>query len=467
MMGGAGDEHFAELMAELAKAMPDGLDPTGFPGFGDEPLEELVKHASGDKTGGVGRELGKRWFDSARCGDFVTMKELLPLCPDLINYRGLGTSYGFIGSTTLHWAAARGHLAMMRWLLAEGADASAQNFGGSTPLHSACSNGQMQSLELLLASGANTTLVDCCGDLCEEVAAPEKATRMRTVIGRWRVGEKLRRSPPEQWKVRDMREALRTAGVDTRGMTERHEMVEQVQKLIEFAEDQAPSRKSAPAAPQPEQLPAADADKAQKAAEAAKDKGNKAYRDGDAKGAVRCYTLAISLWPHDASFYSNRAAAYMSLRRFRLALDDGSKAVELRPEWPKGHYRRGCAMLQLGQAMDAVWALNTAVKLSDPPTKDLLEALQFAKAAVEAEQGGECKADPSSDSEDEPPRAAAQRRQGGYSRDSSPDKGRDAGVEGNLAGRFPHVPAEEIRQVLERNGWHGGRAAQELRKYPK
>eukprot|EP01062_Namystynia_karyoxenos_P074129 TRINITY_DN70980_c0_g1_i1.p1 TRINITY_DN70980_c0_g1~~TRINITY_DN70980_c0_g1_i1.p1 ORF type:complete len:513 (+),score=170.85 TRINITY_DN70980_c0_g1_i1:91-1539(+) len=471
--GGAEDAQLAAMLAEIARAAPGGDEHRR---FSEEGLEELTRYAPGDTTGGVGREVGKRWFDSARYGDFVTMQDLLPLNAHLIHYRGQGTSYGFIGSTALHWAAARGNLKMMRWLLDKGADPSAQNYGGSTPLHSASSNGQVPALELLLAHGANTTLADCCGDLCEEVAAPDKAAAVRAAVGRWRVGERLRKLPREQWKARDMKEALRAAGVDIRGITERSELVEQVQKLLDAVSSAtAPSAteahrgSAAPSVQLPTQLAADGDDRAQKAAEEAKEKGNKAFRDGDHKTAVRCYTLAITLWPHDATFYTNRAATYMALRQFRRALEDGAKAVELRPDWPKGHYRRGCALLQLGQPLEAVWAFNTAHKLCPEPSQEIVDALQYARKAAEeaeAEQAKGAGSEPSSDDDCAPrrPSAAAAAARA----DSSPERGRSssAGVEDNLAARFPHVPRSEIVATLERHGWHGGRAAQELRKLP-
>ena len=42
-------------------------------------------------------------------------------------------------------------------------------------------------------------------------------------------------------------------------------------------------------------------------------------------------------------YYSNRAAAYTSLRRFPAAIADAHKVIELRPKWVKGYARLAAA----------------------------------------------------------------------------------------------------------------------------
>jgi hypothetical protein len=61
----------------------------------------------------------------------------------LLQYQGQGTNFSFTGHTAAHWAAAKGHVEVIRWLLAAGAAADAVNHAGSTPLHSAAGNGQV------------------------------------------------------------------------------------------------------------------------------------------------------------------------------------------------------------------------------------------------------------------------------------------------------------------------------------
>jgi hypothetical protein len=62
----------------------------------------------------------------------------------LLQYQGQGTNFSFTGHTAVHWAAAKGQLEALRWLLTHGASADAVNHAGSTPLHSAAGNGQVR-----------------------------------------------------------------------------------------------------------------------------------------------------------------------------------------------------------------------------------------------------------------------------------------------------------------------------------
>ena len=53
--------------------------------------------------------------------------------------------------------------------------------------------------------------------------------------------------------------------------------------------------------------------------------------------------------PASAPARSNRAAAPPRLGRAAAALADADAAARLRPEWPKAHFRRGCALEVQGQ----------------------------------------------------------------------------------------------------------------------
>ncbi|KAJ1622044.1 hypothetical protein T492DRAFT_885937, partial [Pavlovales sp. CCMP2436] len=66
--------------------------------------------------------LGKDWFAAARKEDIATLKKLHEAAgEELTNYCGKGTSYGFVGNSALHWAAARNNVGMAKWLVSVGA----------------------------------------------------------------------------------------------------------------------------------------------------------------------------------------------------------------------------------------------------------------------------------------------------------------------------------------------------------
>jgi len=91
-----------------------------------------------------------------------------------------------------------------------------------------------------------------------------------------------------------------------------------------------------------------------KKAEEFKSKGNDFYTKNNFKDAIVWYSKAIQEAPREAVYYSNRSAAYAGLRQWDDSLKDANKAADLKPDWPKGHYRRGVALQELGQFAEAV-----------------------------------------------------------------------------------------------------------------
>jgi len=50
------------------------------------------------------------------------------------------------------------------------------------------------------------------------------------------------------------------------------------------------------------------------------------------------------------TLYSNRAASYSALNMHAEALADADKCIQLKPQWVKGHFRRGIALVKLGRS---------------------------------------------------------------------------------------------------------------------
>jgi hypothetical protein len=59
------------------------------------------------------------------------------------------------GRRPLNYAAERGDVAMIRWLVEHGADVNRPNVSGFTPLHHAAESGSLPAVEALLAVGAD------------------------------------------------------------------------------------------------------------------------------------------------------------------------------------------------------------------------------------------------------------------------------------------------------------------------
>ncbi|XP_060074001.1 E3 ubiquitin-protein ligase TTC3-like isoform X2 [Ylistrum balloti] len=85
-----------------------------------------------------------------------------------------------------------------------------------------------------------------------------------------------------------------------------------------------------------------------------KDAGNEQYQHGKFETAIDYYTKAAKADPFNHIFFGNRAQTYNRLKKFRDALADGRRAVTLKPDWPKGHYRFAQAFNELGRLDQAI-----------------------------------------------------------------------------------------------------------------
>ncbi|KDP40901.1 hypothetical protein JCGZ_24900 [Jatropha curcas] len=79
------------------------------------------------------------------------------------------------------------------------------------------------------------------------------------------------------------------------------------------------------------------------ASELLKEKGNAAFKGKQWNKAVNYYTEAIKLNELNATYYSNRAAAFLELGCFQQAEEDCSKAISLDKKNVKAYLRRGTA----------------------------------------------------------------------------------------------------------------------------
>ena len=60
------------------------------------------------------------------------------------------------------------------------------------------------------------------------------------------------------------------------------------------------------------------------------------------------FTQAIELEPENHILYSNRSAVYNAQNEYQKALEDAEKAIGIKPDWSKGHLRKGAAYRGLG-----------------------------------------------------------------------------------------------------------------------
>uniref|UniRef100_A0A0E0KI15 Amidase domain-containing protein n=1 Tax=Oryza punctata TaxID=4537 RepID=A0A0E0KI15_ORYPU len=101
----------------------------------------------------------------------------------------------------------------------------------------------------------------------------------------------------------------------------------------------------------------------EEAAEAAKEKGNIAFKEKQWQKAINFYTEAIKLNNKVATYYSNRAAAFLELASYRQAEADCTSAIDIDPKIVKAYLRRGTAREMLGYYKEAVDDFSHALVL--------------------------------------------------------------------------------------------------------
>ena len=65
-----------------------------------------------------------------------------------------------MNKTPLHEATNKGHIAVVKELLASGADVNARDCSGKTPLHQALLNDHIEAVQILIVNGGISGLVD-------------------------------------------------------------------------------------------------------------------------------------------------------------------------------------------------------------------------------------------------------------------------------------------------------------------
>jgi len=116
--------------------------------------------------------------------------------------------------------------------------------------------------------------------------------------------------------------------------------------------------------------------------EAYKQAGNKFFKQKEYMKSVEQYSRAIDCEPENATFLSNRAAAYMSATKFKEALADCMLADRYNPNNPKTLLRMARIQVALGRPEDA---LDTYERIQPSPAeKDKTPALQMLQHLTSA-----------------------------------------------------------------------------------
>ncbi|AMD20154.1 HCR004Wp [Eremothecium sinecaudum] len=120
-----------------------------------------------------------------------------------------------------------------------------------------------------------------------------------------------------------------------------------------------------------------------KKAEELKLEGNKAMAVKDFATAIAKYSEAIEILPTNAVYYSNRAAAYSSMKKYEEAIKDAESAIKADPSYSKGYSRLGFSNYALGRYEEALEAYSKVLKIEgDNSTEAMKRDYETAKKKV-------------------------------------------------------------------------------------
>ncbi|KAJ3256825.1 hypothetical protein HDU77_002963 [Chytriomyces hyalinus] len=119
-------------------------------------------------------------------------------------------------------------------------------------------------------------------------------------------------------------------------------------------------------------------------ADKVKDEGNKAFKDGQLEKALELYQKALTLDSTNTAALSNASLAFLKMGQLDMALQMAERCVGLKPDWSKGWYRKGTALMKQSKYTEAASAFQTGLDCS-PEDAELkrayMEAVEVGKVA--------------------------------------------------------------------------------------
>ncbi|BES98730.1 ATP-dependent protease La (LON) domain [Nesidiocoris tenuis] len=91
--------------------------------------------------------------------------------------------------------------------------------------------------------------------------------------------------------------------------------------------------------------------------------GDQCARGGSLERALEKYNIALRIAPTDHLVLEARSDVLLRLNRSEDSLSDAIAATRLRPFWPKGYYRRGVVLSNLGKYEDALLSFSICAAL--------------------------------------------------------------------------------------------------------
>ncbi|GJN13787.1 hypothetical protein PR202_gb00532 [Eleusine coracana subsp. coracana] len=328
-------------------------------------LRLLKSGEAGGPAGRRGRPVGRNALH------FASAKGHIDICRFLIedgDGPGLDVnSRSAEGDTPVFIATTEGHLPVLRYLLDRGGDPAMPDARGVTPLHRAAKNGPCDAVRLLLNKGVPVEPLanrwtplhfaitgrqfQALKILLDHGADAGADVNSTTPYGQTALTHAVDACLPDFEKLNEIGADPNYHGEEQRKIPIMLAAAWGPRKLVEILFSWTKPIPSLPdwnvdAIIRTMKVKAKGAVSVELEEHlcTSKSKGREAFRNGDYLAATFFYGQAISIDPLDATLFANRSVCFLRLEEGESALMDAQRCRMMRPRWAKAWYRQGAAL---------------------------------------------------------------------------------------------------------------------------
>jgi DnaJ family protein C protein 7 len=130
-----------------------------------------------------------------------------------------------------------------------------------------------------------------------------------------------------------------------------------------------------------------DSDKSK--AEEFKNLGNKEFKLNNYTKAIEFYTKAIDTCPTEASYYANRAACFLGMKKYLKCIEDCNETLKLDPKFTKAIKRKAKSLYLSGKIQEARQQYRSALEIdpSDSAIKEEMRELEMVEKLLKDATG--------------------------------------------------------------------------------
>ncbi|PNT62973.1 uncharacterized protein LOC100822981 isoform X2 [Brachypodium distachyon] len=326
-----------------------------------------------ERLGAVRDGIGMGLLHSAALGGS------LPVCRFLVEDLRLDIdAAGPHGETPLTFAMGIQNVAMVRYILEQGADPEKANAKGSTPLHFATGIGNLEIVELLLSNGACVNGLSLGGTALHAAVHDGRDDIVKVLLD----------------NHADHKITLSGTGYTALVIATMVGSLKCVKLLLEAGADVDGKSNETPLMFAASTggltdilkclvLAGADANVTDSKAmlATAKFKAHEAFKNGNYLVAAGIYKEAVELDPHNATLLANSSLCFLRFGDGVQALKDAQACRMMRPGWSKACYREGTALMLLKEYGKASGAFLDGLKL-EPGNVEIEDGLREAMKAL-------------------------------------------------------------------------------------